>query len=73
VVTDGATGAVTPTAGANWSAWQGLMGDTDWIAFPSTPAPTAADQWNVMMRLFTGPSMTPGTLTWVVSNKYTYS
>lgn len=73
VVTDGATGAVTPTAGANWSAWQGLQGDNDWIAFPSTPAATAADQWNVMMRLFTGPNMTPGTITWVVSNKYTYS
>lgn len=73
-VTDGATGSLAPTAGANWlTNYQGLQGDNDWITAPFTPAATTADQWNVMMRLFTGPNMTPGTLTWVVSNKYTYA
>ena len=73
-VTDGATGALTPTAGANWLAnYQGLMGDTDWIAFPSTPAAVTADTWHAMLRLFTGPNMNPGTYTPVVSLKYTYT
>ena len=72
-VTDGATGAVTPTAGANWSAYQGLQGDNDWLAFPSTPAATTADQINTIFALFTGPNQTPGTLLWVQSLKYTYA
>ena len=73
VVTDGATGAVSPTAGANWSAWQGLMGDTDYLQFPSTPAATTADQIALMIRLFTGPNMTPGTYVEALSWKYTYA
>lgn len=74
VVTDGATGALTPTAGANWlTNYQGLQGDNDWIAFPSTPAAVTADQWSLMLRLFTGPNMTPGTLVPVISCKYTYA
>jgi hypothetical protein len=73
VVTDGTTGVVSPTAGANWSTYQGLQGDNDWLAFPSTPAPTAADQINLMIRLFMGANMTPGTLVPVVSWKYTWT
>lgn len=74
VVTDGATGALTPTAGANWlTNYQGLQGDNDWMAFPSTPAAVTADQWSLMLRLFTGPNMTPGTLVPVISCKYTYA
>lgn len=73
VVTDGTTGSVSPTAGANWSVYQGLMGDSDYITFPSTPAATTADQINLMIRLFTGSSMTPGTITPCVSWKYTYT
>lgn len=73
VVTDGATGSASPTAGANWlTNYQGLMGDTDYITAPFTPAGTTADQWNVMLRLFTGPNMTPGTLTWAISLKYSW-
>lgn len=73
-VADGATGVLTPTAGANWLAnYQGLQGDNDWIAFPSIPAATVADTWNVMMALFTGPGMTPGMLTWQISLKYTWT
>jgi hypothetical protein len=73
VVTDGATGAVSPTAGANWSAWQSMQGDNDWLAFPSTPAATAADTLSVMMRMFTGANETPGTFTPSLSLKYTYA
>ena len=73
-VTDGATGALTPTAGANWlTNYQGLQGDNDWIAFPSTPVAVTADTWNVMMALFTGPNMTPGMLLWQISLKYTWT
>ena len=61
-VTDGATGALTPTAGANWlTNYQGLMGDVDWIAFPSTPAATTADTWHIMFDLWTGPNQATGT------------
>lgn len=73
-VTDGSTGAATPTAGANWlTNYQGLQGDNDYIQFPSTPAATTADQWNFMLRLFTGPNMTPGTYVNALSFKYTYT
>lgn len=72
-VTDGATGALTPTAGANWlTNYQGLQGDNDWIAFPSTPAATTADTWHVMMRMFMGANENAGTYTFVCSLKYTY-
>jgi hypothetical protein len=74
VVTDGATGSLAPTAGANWlTNYQGLQGDNDFITAPFTPAATAADQWNVMMRLFMGVSETPGTYTPQASLKYTWT
>lgn len=74
VVTDGTTGSVSPTAGANWlTNYQGLMGDTDYITFPATPAATTADQINLMIRLFTGPNMSPSTYVNAVSWKYTYT
>lgn len=74
VVTDGATGSLAPTAGANWlTNYQDLQGDNDYISFPATPAATVADTWNVMMALFTGPNMTPGMLLWQCSLKYTWS
>lgn len=74
-VTDGATGALVPSAGANWlTNFQGLQGDNDWIAFPSTPAATTADQWNTEVTLFTGPNMTaPSVNVPVLSLKYTYT
>lgn len=73
VVTDGSTGSISPTAGANWSAYQGLMGDTDFITAAATPAATTADTLHAMMRLFTGPNMTAGTYTVVCSFKYTFT
>lgn len=74
VVTDGATGSLAPTAGANWLVnYQGLMGDTDFITAPFTPAATTPDTWSIMLRLFTGPNQAPSTYTVVVSNRYTYT
>lgn len=74
VVTDGTVGVKTPAAGANWLAnYQDLQGDNDWIAFPSTPAATTADQWNIIFALFTGPNMVPATYTVVMSLKYTWT
>lgn len=74
VVTDGATGALTPTAGANWNTnYQSMQGDNDYIQFPSTPAAVTADQWNTIFALFTGPNMLTGTHTPILSLKYTFA
>jgi hypothetical protein len=72
--TDGTSGAATPTAGANWlTNFQDLAGDTDYIAFPSTPAATTADQWSLIIRLFLGANTNAGVATPVISIRYTYS
>lgn len=74
VVTDGATGSLAPTAGANWlTNYQGLQGDNDYITAPFTPAALTADQWNLMLRLFIGPNLLTGTHTPVASCKYTFA
>jgi hypothetical protein len=74
VVTDGTTGTVSPTAGANWlTNFQGLMADLDYITAPFTPAATTADSWPWMLTLFTGPNMATGTYTAIViSLKYQF-
>jgi len=74
VVTDGTTGSVSPTAGANWLLnFQGLQGDNDWITAPFTPAATTAGVWHTHYALFVGPNMTPATWTPVFSLKYTWT
>lgn len=74
VVTDGNTGSISPTAGANWlTNWSDAQGDNDYITAPFTPAATTQDQWNVMMRLFMGANETPGTYSPVVSLRYSYT
>jgi len=74
VVTDGATGSVSPTAGANWATnYQGLQGDNDYLTFPNTPAATTADTQHCIFALFTGPNMTPSTYTVVITLKYTWT
>lgn len=73
VVTDGTTGSLAPSAGANWlTNYQGLQGDNDYISFPSTPAATTADDWATEFCLFTGPNMGTGTLLPIISLRYTY-
>lgn len=74
VVTDGATGVLTPTAGANFlTNYQGLQGDNDYIQFPSTPAATTADSWPFLLMLFCGPGMSTGSYSaLVLSCRYTF-
>ena len=72
LVTDAANGAVVPTAGANWSAWQGLMADLDYLQFAAEPAVGAASL-HCMIALFTGVNMSPGTLQPLISLKYTFT
>lgn len=73
-VTDGATGSVNPTAGANWlTNYQGLMADVDYITFPNTPAATTADQQECIFNLFTGPNQTPATNVFKITLKYTWT
>ena len=74
VVTDGTTGSLSPTAGANWlTNYQALGGDSDYITAPFTPAATTADQWSTMIRLFYGANMNTGSHVPVLSLKYTYT
>lgn len=72
-VTNGTAGASSPTAGANWlTNFQSLQGGTQYTQFPATPAATTADQWNTMFTLYTGPNMTTGTWTPVLTFSYTF-
>ena len=71
VVTDGTTGSVSPTAGANWlTNYQALAADLDYITAPFTPAATTADSWHLHFRLFTGPNELPATYTKLLTLKY---
>jgi hypothetical protein len=74
VVTDGTTGSLSPTAGANFlTNYQGLQGDNDYITAPFTPAATTTDSWPCMLTLFTGPNMATGTYAAnVASLRYTF-
>lgn len=73
-VTDGSTGSVSPSAGANWATnYQGLMADVDYITFPNTPAATTADQQECIFNLFTGPNQTPATNVFKITLKYTWT
>lgn len=71
-VTDGTTGSLAPTAGANWSSPQGLMSDLDYLTAAATPAAVTTDSLYLMYDLFTGPNQATGTYTNVISVKYTY-
>lgn len=74
VITDGAVGSLSPTAGANWlTNFQSLMGDNDWITAPFTPAATTADTWSLHFALFTGPNETPALYQVVQTLKYTWT
>jgi hypothetical protein len=73
-VTDGTTGTVSPTAGANWlTNYQGLQADNDYITAAATPAATTADQIRIMLRPFMGANVTPGTYVNSVAIKYTWT
>jgi len=73
-VTDGTVGSVSPAAGANWLAnFQDLMGDSDYITAPFTPAATTADTWSLEFALFTGPNETPALYQVILCLKYTWT
>lgn len=72
-VTDGSTGSVGPSAGANWvTNYQSMQGGNDYITFPSTPAATSADTISLMIRLFMGANLATGTYANVATWSYTY-
>lgn len=84
LATDGSTGSLVPTAGANWSLasggtngqgqYQGLMGDVDWLTAAATPAATTVDSIALEFCLFTGPNQNTGTYTLdAPAVKYTFS
>lgn len=74
VVTDGSTGAATPSAGANFlTNYQGLMADVDWILAPFTPAAVTADKWTGQICLFTGPNQTPAVNIPLCTLRYTWT
>lgn len=73
VVTDGTTGTVSPSAGANWlTNYQGLQGGNDYITLAATPADVTDDSIQWMTTLFTGPNETTGIYTWVLAFSYTF-
>ncbi len=73
VVTDGSTGSLAPSAGANFlTNWQSMQGSNDYITFPATPAATTADQISLMIRLFMGANLATGTYANVATWSYTY-
>lgn len=75
VVTDGTTGTVSPTAGANWlTNYQAAGADTDYITAAATPAATTADSIAYMCMMFSGPNEATGTYAAnVCSVKYTFA
>jgi hypothetical protein len=72
-VGDGAVGALSPVAGANWMAnFQSLQGDNDWILSIFTPAAATADTWSLHFALFTGPNETPALYLNILCLRYTW-
>jgi hypothetical protein len=74
VVTDGTTGTVSPTAGANWlTNFQAAGGDLDYITAAATPAATTADSIAYMLMLFCGPGMSTGSYAAITAScRYTF-
>lgn len=71
LVTSGAAGSVSPGVGAWIATWQSLQGAIQLITAQTTPAATTAGKIFFTIALFTGPNMSLGTLTPVIT--YTYS
>lgn len=70
--------SVAPANATSWTAWQSLQGDNHYITCNITPNANGGSvggalDWHFMIRLYNGPNMTTGTLTPVVSAKYTYT
>lgn len=71
-VTSGTAGSVSPGAGAWLATWQSLQGAIQFITAAATPAATTAGKIFFTLALFTGPNMSLGTITPVVTFTYSY-
>src|SRR6266702_7248790 len=71
-VTSGTAGSVSPGAAAWLANWQSLQGTIQYITHRRTPAATTAGKIFFVLALFTGPNMSLGTITPVVTFTYSY-
>ncbi len=70
--TRNASGSVSPGAAAWLSTWQDLQGALAYITHRRTPAATTAGKIFFTIILFTGPTMSLGTLQSVITFTYSY-
>lgn len=70
--TSGTAGSVSPGAGAWLATWQSLQGAIQFITFTTTPPATTAGNIWIALSLWTGPNMSLGTITPVVTLTYSY-
>lgn len=71
-VTSGTAGSVSPAAAAWLATWQSLQGTVQYVTHRRTPAATTAGKIFFIPILFTGPGMSLGTLTPVITFTYSY-
>lgn len=72
VVTTGTAGAVNPGTGAWLATWQSLQASTQYIQDAVIPKATTSGFWYFLIALWTGPSMTGGTLLPVLGFQYSW-
>lgn len=72
LVTSGTAGSVSPGAAAWLATWQSMQGAIQLITHRRTPAATTAGKIFFSPVLFTGPNMSLGTLTPVITFTYTF-
>jgi hypothetical protein len=70
--TSGTAGSVSPGAGAWLATWQSLQGNVQFVTFTTTPPATTAGNIWIALSLWTGPNMSLGTITPVVTFSYSY-
>lgn len=71
-VTSGTAGSVSPGAAAWLATWQSLQGVIQFITHRRTPAATTAGKIFFTLALFTGPSMSLGTIQPIVTFTYSF-
>lgn len=72
-VTSGTAGAVSPATGAWLSTWQSAQGFTQYILDAVVPKATTAGFWYWTCALYTGVTMSTGTLLPCITLQYSYS
>jgi hypothetical protein len=71
-VTSGTAGSVSPGAAAFLATWQSAQGVIQYITHRRTPAATTAGKIFFVLSLFTGPNMSTGTITPVITFTYSF-